>query len=282
MKRPALAAAIPLLLLVAVPAPRAAAEDGPSTIRGEAILAHPAGKLAIQTAELLVAGKIDDAIRLRTAAEQADWKKASAADRQEMTARLKARAPNPKALADAIRKGGELTVRPDGAGLIVPMGADATVVAYFELEGGKWRGTGGPMVIAGAAQPAKETRIQGAEILKHPIGELALKYADALHAGGIESAKKLASVKAQADWKALPADERAESAAFVKKMTPKKADLEAGIRGGGILIIEDDERATLNVVTIEQKSKEPGVVESSSSTIGIPFVLEGGQWKLAR
>jgi hypothetical protein len=199
-----------------------------------------------------------------------------------MTARMKERAPNPKALADAIRKGGELTLRSDGAGLIVPMGANATVVAYFEIEGGTWRGTSGPMMMAGSAEPAKETRIQGAEILKHPVGDLALRYADALHGGPMDDAMKLASSKAQADWKTLPASERAESTAFRKKMVPRKNDLAPGIQAGGILIIEDDSRATLNVVQFEQKSSKPGTMSSSSNTIAIPFVLEGGQWKLAR
>jgi hypothetical protein len=139
-----------------------------------------------------------------------------------------------------------------------------------------------PMVIVGSPAPAKETRIQGAEILKNPIGALALRYADALHGGTMDETMKLASTKAQADWKSLPASERAESAAFLKKMIPKRGDLEAGIKAGGLLIIEDGARATLNVTTTEQKSKEPGVVNASSTTTAIPFVLEGGQWKVAR
>ncbi len=147
-----------------------------------------------------------------------------------------------------------------------------------------------PMLILGvfaalsadSAEPAKERRIQGAEILKHPVGDLALRYAEALHGGRMDDAMKLASSKAQADWKALPASERAESTAFRKKMLPKKAALAAGIQAGGILIIEDDSRATLNVVQVEQKSSEPGTVSSSSNTIAIPFVLEGGKWKLAQ
>ena len=132
----------------------------------------------------------------------------------------------------------------------------------------------------GAALSAAETRIKGAEILKHPIGDLALRYADALHGGGMDDAMKLASKKAQAEWKRLPASERAESSAYLKKMIPKRTELAAGIQAGGILLIEDDSRATLNVVTTESTSKEPGVVQSTSSTVAIPFVLEGGQWRV--
>ncbi len=65
-------------------------------------------------------------------------------------------------------------------------------------------------------------------------------------------------------------------------MVPTRPVLEAGIRSGGILIIEDDARATLNVITTEQKSTQPGVVSGSSTTTAIPFVMEAGAWKLAR
>ena len=132
-KASTLVAALPLLLLAIVSAPRAVAENDPTTLRGEAILAHPAGKLAVQSAELLAAGKIEEAIRLRTSAEQADWKKQSSEDRKGMIARLKERAPNPKAFTEAIRKGGELTLRPDGARLVVAMGAAGSAIAFFEI-----------------------------------------------------------------------------------------------------------------------------------------------------
>lgn len=269
-----------VVVALALVSPAAAQEA--KTIQGAAILEHPAGKLAVQLAELFHAGKIDEGIKLRTKAEQADWKKAPAGDRTDMSARMKQRAPEPKAFADAIRKGGVLKVRADGADLMVPMEKGATAVAYFDVEGGAFRGTSGPIVIPGQEEPVNEKRIQGAEILKHPIGDLALRYADSLQTGRMEDAMRLASTKAQADWKALPASEKTESAAFIRKMVPTRPVLEAGIRSGGILIIEDDARATLNVITTEQKSTQPGVVSGSSTTTAIPFVMEAGAWKLAR
>jgi hypothetical protein len=142
-------------------------------------------------------------------------------------------------------------------------------------------GSPGPFSTVAVAVAA-ETRLQGAAILQNPIGDLALRYADLLHAGKMDDAMKLASTTAQAGWKALPASERTASADFRRKLIPPRAALAAGIRAGGVLIIEGDSRATLNVVTVEQKSPKPGVVESSSGTIAIPFVQEGGQWKLAQ
>jgi|GEM_PF-1962591 len=271
--------AVPLLLLAALATAPIAAQE-PTMINGEAILAHPAGKLAIRAAELLAAGKYEDFVRLRTAADQAEWKKESAAEREDWAKRAKERAPDPKLLADAIRKGGVLTVFPEGASLESPYGDGREVVARLNLEAGKWYASVGPMVMAGAPAPGKEVRIEGQEILKHPIYALALEYADAIHSGKPEAFLKLSSAKRQADWKAEPESERKEIAAYYKKTIPKRADLAAGVRSGGVLFIENDNVATLNVITVESKSKEPGVVQSTSTTVGIPFVLEGGQWRV--
>lgn len=261
------------------PAPAA---DGPTEVRGEAILVHPAGKVALKAAELLAAGKIEDAIRLRSALDQAEWKRESAADRQELTARMKDRAPDPKAFERAVRKAGVLTIYGANAVLEAPYGAGEEVTAIFKLEKGKWYPSTGPMVLPGAADPAKETRLSGAEIAGHPVYGVALAYADALHSGTADAFLKLASSQAQADWKALPPSERSESTAYRKKTLPKRKELAAGIETGGVLIVEDDARATLNVVTVEQRSTQPGTVQSTSTTVAVPFVLEGGQWKLAR
>lgn len=275
----ATAAAVPLLLLAALATAPAAAQ-APTMIKGEAILAHPAGKLAIRAAELLAAGKIDDVIRLRTAADQAELKKESAAERADWAQRAKDRAPDPKLLAAAIRKGGVLTVFPDRASLESPYADGGEVMAMFTLEAGKWYASLGPMVMAGAPAPGTEVRIEGEEILKHPIYALALEYADAVHSGKPEALLKLYSTKKQADWKAESESERKEIAAYYKKTIPKRTDLAAGVRSGGVLFIENDNVATLNVITIESKSKEPGVVQSTSTTVGILFVLEGGQWRV--
>lgn len=276
-----LAAPLPFLLLGVVPAVPVAAE-APTMVKGEAILSHPAGKLALRVAELLAAGKVEDAVRLRTAADQAEWKKQPAAEREDSAARMKDRAPDPKVLAEGIRKGGVLTLFPDRASLEAPYGAGGETAAMFSFEKGKWYASMGPMVLAGAPAPAKEVRIAGPDILKHPVYELALKYADAVHSGSPEAFLELATSESRARWKAEPESERKEITAFYRKMVPKKADLAAGVAAGGILIIEDDVLATLNVVTVESVSKQPGVVESTSSTVSIPFFLEGGQWRVKR
>jgi len=135
---------------------------------------------------------------------------------------------------------------------------------------------------AAQAASARETRILKENILKHPIGPLALKYADAIHTGNVDEAMRLSSSQAQARWKSEPASERAASARFKKKFIPDRATLEASIAAGGILIIEGGSRATLNVVTVSSGPGTGGTLQATSSTVAMPFVLEGGQWKLAQ
>ena len=277
---PALVAAVATALLgIGVTHP-VRAQDDPKVIEGEAVLAHPAGKLVVKAAELFRAGKVDEGMALYTASEQADWKKSS--DRAEMSALKKERAPDPKVLAEAMKKGGKLTLYPSEGQIQVPMPDRAMVIAYLGLEKGAWRLTGGPMLIENAQDPAKEERFHGAEMHAHPVYALALKYAQTLHSTKDDAFMKLATRKAQEKWKAEPASERAESAAYQRKTVPPRAALEASLKEDGFIVVEDDVRATLVVLSIEQTSSEPGTVTSTSSTLSLGFELEDGQWKLSR
>jgi hypothetical protein len=123
-----------------------------------------------------------------------------------------------------------------------------------------------------------ETRIKGADVMKHPIGPLALQYVELVQAGKMEDALKLAYGKAQAEWKKYPS-ERTSYTNFMKKMMPSRADLEKSLKDSAILIVEGN-RATLNVIKMEQQSASPGNVTATSTTVGIPFVMEDGKWKV--
>ena len=131
------------------------------------------------------------------------------------------------------------------------------------------------------AQAVEETRILKGDILKHPIAEVAVKYAEAVHAGKLEVMLKLTSANGQKSFKADPPSEQQASMRFRKKFIPTPAALKIGIESGGILILEGS-TATLNVVTTQTESTTPGEVTSSSTTTAMPFVLEGGAWKIAQ
>lgn len=255
--------------------------QAPDELKGEAILKHPAGQLALKAAALLTAGKTEELVALSPKSGQDEWRKTSAADRKEIAAMMQRRAPDPAMFSDAIRKAGVLAIMDNSAVLRVDLAKGDAAIAYFEREGGAWRITNGPMVIAGAGEPANETRIEGAAVLEHPIAPLAVRYVELVHSGKMEDAMRLASAEAQNAWNAEPASERAASAAFRKKTLPSVAEFRS-LLSSGVLIIEDGERATLNIIRKEQRPTKPGTVEYSATTVAIPFVLENGVWKLAR
>ncbi len=260
--------------------PTASAQPAPD-ITGDAILKHPAGQLAVKAAELLTAGKTDEVIALGPKSGRDEWRNSSAADRKGMAEMMQRRAPAPAMFAEAIRKTGTLAVMGNMAILRVELAKGDAAIAYFEREGAAWRLTNGPMVVAGATEPANETRVEGADLLKHPIAALAVQYVELVHGGKIEEAMRLASAEAQAQWKTEPASERAASAAYRRKTLPSVAEFKT-LLPSGVLIIEDGARATLNVIKQEQRTTKPGTVEYSSTTVAIPFVLEKGVWRLAQ
>lgn len=276
------AAVTVLALALVVGTPTASAQE---PIKGEEALKHPAVQLAVKAAELVKAGKVEEVFALGTKAGQSELKSLSAADRKDFLASIVKKTPDPKAFSDAVRNGGELNVFGNTAILNAPV-ANGRVMAYFEREGSAWRLTNGPMVVVDEPAPVNETRVENAEILTHPIGTLALQYLDLVHAGKIDDAKKLATSGVQAKWKAESAKERAESLAYLKKNLPTRADVTAGLKDGktlrGVLIIEDDKAATLNLIRSEQRQTAPGNTTYSSTTTAIGFAKEGGQWKLAQ
>ncbi len=282
MIRPAASACVAFVTLVAVLGCCPPLFAQPNEIKGEAILKHPAGQLAVKAAGLLSAGKVEEVIALGGKASLDEWKKESAEDRKGMAEMMRRRAPAPETYSDAIRKAGVLAVQENSAVLRVDLAKGDAAIAYFEREGGTWRITNGPMVIAGAGEAASETRVEGSDLLAHPVAALAIEYVELVHAGKIEDAmRRLASAEAQKAWKSEPASERTASAAFRKKTLPTLAEFKA-LLPSGVLIIEDGERGTLNVIKKEQRPTKPGTVEYSSTTVAIPFVLENGAWKLAR
>ena len=248
-------------------------------VTGAAILKHPLGVLATKVVDLLAAGKIDEVMALRTKPDQADWKQASAAEKKEVGERMKANAPSPQAFAEMVRSGGELTIEGDSASLMAttPKGM---MRQAFEREGGQWRVSFGPMLVADRSSAPPPTRIEAPALAKHPAAAVVLQYADLVHAGRVEEALgKFGSTAAQAKWKALPASEKKESAAFRARVIPSRAELTKAFQSGGLLLVEG-ETATLNIIKIEPATEKNS--RGSSTTVAIPLTLENGQWKIAQ
>jgi len=254
-----------------------------NSLKGAAALKHPAIQLALKAAEFMKAGRVDEVVALGTRASVTEWKAMSTADRKDMGVSMASRSPDPKAFTDAILKNGELSLMSNSA--VVSFSIDGRRgAAYFEREAGSWRLTNGPMLFPAEPDRSKETRIEDADILEHPIAALASQYLDFIHAGKIDDAKKLATTAVQAEWRKEPASEKAESLAYFTKNLPTRAAMTTGLKAGknfrGVLIIDDDTLATLNLIVSEQTKTGPNTTAYTSTTMSIAFEKEGGQWKV--
>ena len=271
-----------LLVFALLPVLPALLAAQPAPIKGEAILKHPLGVLATKVVDLVAAGKYDEVMALRTKADQTDWKGASAAEKTEFGDRMKSNAPSPQLFADMVRSAGELTIEGETASLMASTPA-GMVRQAFEREGGQWRVSFGPMFLAergAAGAPPPATRVEGAALGSHPAVNVVLQYADLVHAGKIEEAiGTLGSTQAQAKWKAYPASEKKESAAFRRRVIPTRAAIAKALQSGGVLLIEGD-RATLNVITMQPATATNS--KGTSTTVAIPLALENGSWKIAQ
>lgn len=102
---------------------------------------------------------------------------------------------------------------------------------------------------------------------------------DLLHDGDMDGAMALATTKAQAEFKAEPASEQTASADFRRRILPTRAELEQSLAKEGVLIIEADGTATLNIV---KTTPATGSGAGSSATVAMPFAMEDGRWKIAQ
>ena len=259
----------------------AQADDLPKNIEGKAILAHPAGKAVLEAGRLVAAGKFAE-VRSKSAKDSRDeWNAMKPAEQKAEAARQQAKTPDMKTFEADIAKSGTLTIYGDSATLSTQSAdGEFTSMAFLVLEGGKWLVTGGPMKIE---PPAVETApaIEGAAILDHEIGKLALDFAQRLASGKFEATLNLFSSAARASRDALPADERKKSDDYYKKLLPSAADLPAKIRAGGRLNFFG-EKATLGIVSNIQTKNPDGSMTFTSESTGLGFELENGKWRIGQ
>ncbi|MGE0640555.1 MAG: hypothetical protein AB7G12_17300 [Thermoanaerobaculia bacterium] len=273
---------LPLALLcLAALAAAARADDMPKTIEGKAILAHPAGKAVLEAGRLVAAGKLAEVRSKSTKETRDEWNAMKPAEQKAETARQQAKTPDMKKFEADIAASGTLTIYGDSATLRTESPAgDVTAMAFVSLEGGKWLVTGGPMAFD---PPPVETApaVEGAAILQHEIGKLALEFSKRLASGKFDSTLELFSSTARANRDALPADERKESDAYYRKTVPAPADLAAKIREGGHLNFFGD-KATLMIVTNVQTKNPDGSMSFTSESTGLGFEKENGKWRIGQ
>lgn len=250
-------------------------------IEGKAILAHPAGKAVIEAGKLLEAGRLAEVKKASAKDVRDEWAATSAADQKAAAEEAAKSAPAAKVLAAEIARGGILTDYGDSA-MLRSESADgnSTIIAFVALEDGKWRVTAGPKTID--TTPIEETAppIEGAAILEHEIGKAVVAFAKEIAAGRFDAAEALRSGPARAKRATESAQERKESDAYWKSTLPAPAVLADQIRTGGKITFVG-EKAYLSVSQNVVTPNADGSTSYSSSSMSVPFALEGGKWRVA-
>lgn len=121
------------------------------------------------------------------------------------------------------------------------------------------------------AAVAKE--VKGAAILDHACGKTSVQQMALVHAGKMEESLKLSTPEMQAEWNAMPADDKKMMSGMMKDMAQSEADYKAAIQAGGVLVV-DGASATL---TVKKEHKDAN--GSSTETMTQKFVIDAkGCW----
>jgi hypothetical protein len=268
-------------LLGAVVSFDASAAVAQEVIEGKAILAHPAGKAIVEAGKLIQAGKLAEVKKASAKDVRDEWAAASAADQRDAAEEAAKTAPDAKTLAAEIARAGVLTNYGDSAMLRTESAdGNSSIVAFVALENGKWLVTAGPKTIDTTPVVESAPAIEGAAILDHEIGKVALAYAKEIQAGKIDAALTWLSGPARAKRAAEPAEERKESDAYRKSTVPGPAAFAEQIRAGGRISFIG-EKAYLQTVVSETTKNADGSITASSSSMSLGFELDNGKWRVA-
>ena len=250
-------------------------------IEGKAILAHPAGRAVVEAGKLLEAGKLAEVKKASTTDVREEWAATSAADQKVESDEAAKSAPAANVLEAEIARGGILTNYGDSAMLRTESAdGNSSIIAFVVLDAGKWKVTAGPKTIDTTPVEKTAPSISGAAILEHEIGKAVVAFAKEIAAGKFDAADALRSGPARAKRAADSAEERKESDAYWKSTLPAPAVLADQIRTGGKITFVG-EKAYLSVSQNVVTPNADGSTSYTSSSMSVPFALEGGKWRVA-
>lgn len=134
------------------------------------------------------------------------------------------------------------------------------------------------LALATLALPAHaaKSEVKGAALLEHPAVKVAMENMSLMHAGKIAEAVKLGTKQMQADWKAMPADDRKMMSEMMQTFSVADADFRADIQKYGVLSVDGD-HATL---TITKAMKDANGSNTETKTVHLQ--MEDGSWRVTR
>lgn len=123
---------------------------------------------------------------------------------------------------------------------------------------------------------AEKAELKGAALMAHPATKVALENMALMHAGKIDEAVKMGTKAMQADWKALPDEDRKMMSEMMQHFAVPDAEFRAEVEKFGKLTIDGD-MATL---LVEKTTKDEN--SSGTETKTIRLLQEDGQWRVTR
>jgi|CXWL01.1.fsa_nt_gi hypothetical protein len=123
---------------------------------------------------------------------------------------------------------------------------------------------------------AETSELKGAALLAHPATQVALENMSLMHAGKIEEAVKMGTKAMQADWQAMPDEDRKMMSEMLQAFSVPDAEFRADVEKFGTLTI-DGEKATL---VVQKTTKDEN--GSGTETKTVRLQKEDGQWRVTR
>ena len=132
--------------------------------------------------------------------------------------------------------------------------------------------------VLGTVSPlsAAPTELKGAAILQHACGKASVQQMGLVNAGKMAEAVKLGTAEMQAEWNAMPAEDRTMLTDMMKEMSVTSAELEKDIQSGGLLVV-DGADATL---TVKQEHKDEN--GTSTGTMTQKFKIDGATCRISK
>jgi len=132
------------------------------------------------------------------------------------------------------------------------------------------------LVVAASPAPAAPTEVKGAAILQHACGKASVQQMGLVNAGKMAEAVKLGTAEMQAEWNAMPAEDRTMLTDMMKEMSVTAAELKSDIETGGLLVV-DGADATL---TVKQERKDEN--GTSTGTMTQKFKIDGATCRISK
>lgn len=118
--------------------------------------------------------------------------------------------------------------------------------------------------------------LKGAAILDHPCGQVAVKHMGLVNAGKMDEALALSTPEMQAEWNAMPADERDMVSGMMQAMSQSADDFAADIKEHGVLVV-DGQSAILTVEKVTQDASG-----TMTSTMTEAFLIDGSRCAISK